>query len=113
MNKTIVTLISISLLTLAIAVFYYLVVFIPSNEGKKRAAELKKLEQQENEKLAENVGKIVDRDNLNECLDEVNQRFQKAIKNLEGQNLTLEAQKLVIDEFGKQKDECFKKFPTN
>jgi len=47
---------------------------------------------------------------LQNCLDEVSERFGNALKD-KNNVLSYEGAKIVIELFQKQKDECFKKYP--
>jgi uncharacterized membrane protein YhiD involved in acid resistance len=90
-------------LIIALSIAYYLVIFIP----KKNTQQLKQKAQLENQRL-------INQKDLQNCLDDVNNRFQNAMKtNIDKGNTTSgESFKIFMDFYQKLKDECFKKYPT-
>ena len=93
-----------SFLIIALSIAYYLVIFLPQKEQSKIDQEKLELEAKEKILLQNKVG-------LENCLNDVYERFMKAFEDSKTRTLSLEAQKILIDEFNKQKENCFKKYP--
>lgn len=77
-------------------------------EQKVRSEEQAKLEREAKEEAEQRLG-TVKQVQLQNCLDEVSERFGNALK--DKKNVPYEEAKIVIELFQKQKDECFKKYP--
>jgi len=77
-------------------------------EQKIRSEEQAKLEREAKEEAEQRLG-TVKQVQLQNCLDEVSERFGNALK--DKKNVPYEEAKIVIELFQKQKDECFKKYP--
>jgi len=77
---------------------------IVSDEQEKLEREIK----EEREKRSA----IVRQAQLQNCLDEVSNRFGDAINNMKDtENISYEGVKIIFDLFQKQRDECFRKYP--
>jgi len=77
---------------------------IVSDEQEKLEREIK----EEREKRSA----IVRQAQLQNCLDEVSNRFGNAINNMKDtENISYEGVKIIFDLFQKQRDECFRKYP--
>jgi len=92
----------LTFLLIGFSVFYYLVIFIPSKEQSK-------LDLQKQEQQTKNLEKSTNSKLLQDCLNDVNQRFSKILEDYKGK-LDNQAAKLILDEKNNQKDECYKRY---
>jgi uncharacterized membrane protein YvbJ len=94
---------SIAMIIIAFAVAYYLVIFLPEKERNNN-------EKSRSSQILETAEKSANKTKLDECLNDVNQRFSASLK--DNQKLSSEDVKILLDFFQKQKDECYKKYPV-
>lgn len=78
----------LSLLIIAASIFYYLVIFLPEKEKAKQNQQ------------------ILAKEDLNKCLSETKTRFGNIFNEIENTNNF----KIVLDQFDKQKEDCFKQY---
>ena len=78
-------------------------------EQKIRNGEQVKIEK-EGKKETENRLDTVKQARLQNCLDEISERFGNILKN-EKNIVSYERAKIMIELFQKQRDECFKNYP--
>lgn len=91
-------------LFIGFSVFYYLVIFLPQKEEQK--IEQQKLEQDSKKQII-----LYNKTNLDNCLQNANSLQQKTIQSPTFKNLNREDLKILLEQFSKQKDECYKRYP--
>lgn len=101
----------VGLLLISFSIFYYFVIFLPQKSTQQ-------LEQKVQLEGFDTYKQVKNQQNLDACLDEVNQRFAKMeVPEGQGKNLSAEEAKvatdLILDLLKQAKDECYKKYPTN
>lgn len=93
-----------SVLIVTLSITHYLTIFLPQKEQTR-------LKQQKALETERTTKRITNRLLLQDCLDEVNTRFQKVFEGTTGKYLTDQQAKILIDTWQKEKDECFRKYP--
>ena len=94
----------LAFLLIGFSVFYYLVIFLPNQAQQK-------VEQQKKEQELKNQLFLFNNKALDSCLQDVNSRQQTAVQDPKFKNLSREDLKILLDQFSKQKDECYKRYP--
>ncbi|MDD3687855.1 MAG: hypothetical protein PHE56_13975 [Bacteroidales bacterium] len=94
---------SIALIIIALAVAYYLVIFLPNKERNDN-------NETRSSQILEATEKSANKTKLDECLNDVNQRFSASLK--DNPKLSSEDAKIFLDFVQKQRDECYKKYPV-
>lgn len=79
-------------------------IFIPQKEQFK--LEQQKVELETKEKL-----RLKNKAELDNCLNDVSERYNKALEDPKVSNLSLEEGKVLFNEFNNQRESCFKRYP--